>query len=269
MWSKIEQWVFVLIPACHWSRMNNSAPVVEVWIREKKEIILELYHSGYFRTASCQCLFLQCWPSLLPLFSLPLGPPTGSLTTSWLKYRFLLCLAGPSGPLQTERTEEGSGGSFLVSLSHLHGCVMIFLSILHVWTSANLKQVVMMDALLLIPPAASFDGRTCNRQFTTSAFTLKHSYLFHYIGVNVAFFGEMTSTPAFGFALLDIHEEEVPGASSVVPHGLFGMQKGAMIQNIPIFLWERDACHRAVSHQNVQTWSSHDRKHRRTISVCA
>lgn len=53
---------------------------------------------------------------------------------------------------------------------HLRGCVVIFLSVLYVCTSANLnvfcKQVVMMDALLLIPPAASFDGITCNRHFT-------------------------------------------------------------------------------------------------------
>lgn len=36
MWSKIEQWLFVPVPACHWSRMNNSALVVEVGISEER-----------------------------------------------------------------------------------------------------------------------------------------------------------------------------------------------------------------------------------------
>lgn len=56
MWSKIERWLFVPVPACHWSRMNNSATAVEASVREKKEIISEPYHSGYFGMASCQSL---------------------------------------------------------------------------------------------------------------------------------------------------------------------------------------------------------------------
>lgn len=36
MWSKIEQWLFVPVPACHWSRMNNSALEVEVGINEER-----------------------------------------------------------------------------------------------------------------------------------------------------------------------------------------------------------------------------------------
>ena len=56
MWIKIEQWLFVPVPACHWSRMNNSDTVDEIRIREKKRFILRRHHSGYFRTVNCQRL---------------------------------------------------------------------------------------------------------------------------------------------------------------------------------------------------------------------
>lgn len=50
MWSKIEQWLFVPVPACHWSRMNNSALVVEVGISEER--------GNYFGSAPFE-LFLK------------------------------------------------------------------------------------------------------------------------------------------------------------------------------------------------------------------
>lgn len=92
MWSKIEQWLFVPVPACHWSRMNNSAIMVEVGIWGNEEIILELYYSGYFRTASCQCFFLQRSLFPLPLFFLTLVSPTSSLTSTWRMNRFFSVL---------------------------------------------------------------------------------------------------------------------------------------------------------------------------------
>lgn len=78
---KIEQWLFVPGAACHWSRMNNSATVVEVRIREKKGIILEPHHSGYFRTASCQRLSCSAH-SFFSLSSCSLSylPPVHSLS---------------------------------------------------------------------------------------------------------------------------------------------------------------------------------------------
>lgn len=81
MGRKIEPWLFVPVSVCHCSQMNNSDRMAEVRIEEKEEIILELFHSGYFWTASCQYLscsgyssFASCALPFLPQFhSLPRG----------------------------------------------------------------------------------------------------------------------------------------------------------------------------------------------------
>lgn len=101
MWSKIEQWLFVPVPACHWLRMNNSALMVEVRIREgKKKIILELHHSGYFRNGELSASFLQRTP-FLPSCSLSFLPPVHSLPHKKRRDSSLSCLS-------FKRTENGA-----------------------------------------------------------------------------------------------------------------------------------------------------------------
>lgn len=89
---KIEQWLFVPFPACHWCGMNNSATVVEIRIRKKKGITLESHNSGYFRAAGCQrlscsahsfCSVSSCSLSFLPpVHSLSHGDRTDSSLSS-------------------------------------------------------------------------------------------------------------------------------------------------------------------------------------------
>lgn len=79
MWRKIEQWLFVPVPVCHWSRMNNSVMVVEVGISKKR--------GNYFGAASFKLFlkrrtvasFLPRTPRLLSLF--PPARPSHQFTT--------------------------------------------------------------------------------------------------------------------------------------------------------------------------------------------
>lgn len=83
MWSKIEQWLFVPVPACHWSRMNNSALLLEVGISKERgnyfgaapfELFLKWRAAGSFPAAhTLSSFFLPSCSrlSLPPVHSLP------------------------------------------------------------------------------------------------------------------------------------------------------------------------------------------------------
>lgn len=134
MRSKIEQWLFVPVPACHWSRMNNSATVVEVRIREKKEIILEPYHSGYFRTSSCRLRSCSAHPFFfLSSCSLSYLPPVHSLSHEESTDSSLSC---PSFRRTAYKACRGWDWWWMKSASfvrfvplHLHGCGVCILSL--------------------------------------------------------------------------------------------------------------------------------------------
>lgn len=81
MWSKIEQWLFVPIPACHWSRMNNSALVVEVGISEERGNYFGAAPFELFLKRRTVTPFLPRAPRLLSLFPLAPARPSHQFTT--------------------------------------------------------------------------------------------------------------------------------------------------------------------------------------------
>lgn len=105
---KIEQWLFVPVPACHWSRMNNSATVVEVRIREKRKL---------FWSRTIRAIFERRAVSTSPA-ALTLSSPS-LLAYSRSSHRFIryhkkieqifLCLLRPWEGLHTKQIEDGIG----------------------------------------------------------------------------------------------------------------------------------------------------------------
>ena len=111
---KIEQWLFVPVPACHWSGMNNSAPVVEVRIREKKEIFFFFFflEPPPFRLFS-NVGAVSGFPAALTLSS-PSPPAPSRSSHQCARYhmkieQILLCLACPWEGLHTKQIEDGIG----------------------------------------------------------------------------------------------------------------------------------------------------------------
>lgn len=198
---KIEQWLFVPVPACHWSRMNNSAPVVEVRIREKKGNFF------FFGAATIQAIFkrgaVSGFPAALTLSS-PSPPASSRSSHQCARYhmkieQILLCLACPWEGLHTKQMEDGIGvggnkprslcsfASPMVVVCLFSAVFVIFLlmlSFFFLFASSNPEGCLSvckwwLRLLFCRFLLKSFDGITCNRQFISPAFHLKDSHWSH------------------------------------------------------------------------------------------
>lgn len=160
--------------------MNNSATVVEVWRKRK-----------LFWSCTIQAIFERRAVSAFSCSADPLFLSSSLLAPSRASHRFthylmikiqISSLSCSSVRTTANRANRGREWRFIRRVPlHRRGCVMIFLSVLYVCTSANLNAFLQASGDDGCSFAASLDGITCNRHFTTSTFILKHGHLFHYV----------------------------------------------------------------------------------------